>query len=278
MTEPLIITVRTGASPAAAFEALTDPQAVTTWFAEKADIDLPRRYEFWGPSVPEGDAPHQKVVGCTDSSIHLSWLLDGEWTTTEISVGVENDETRITVTQSHFDFADVITGATIRGVLQSFWALSLANLVDFLDGRPLTARADFTGGDLSATVEIDAAPTAVYDSLISSEKVSQWFGYPVEIEPRIDGRFALGGLDADPAPARIVELTPGERVGIDWGPGGISTWELAGSEGRTRLTLVSSGFDQDNPPYPAWLGMLSGLAELRRYHEIRDWAPITAAF
>ncbi|WP_063057547.1 SRPBCC family protein [Nocardia sienata] len=277
MTEPLIISVRTDASPAAAFEALTDPQAVTTWFAEKADIDLPRRYDFWGPSIPEGDAPHQKVIDSTDTSIHLSWLLDGEWTTTELSVGVENDETRITVTQSHFDFDDIITGASIRGVLQSFWALSLANLVDYLDGRPLTARGDFTGAELSATVEIDAAPAAVYDSLISSEEVSQWFGYPVEIEPQVDGRFAMGGLDADPQPAHIVELVPGERVGIDWGPGGISTWELAGSDGRTRLTLVSSGFDQNNPPYPAWLGMLSGLAELRRFHEIDDWAPITAA-
>ncbi|MFD0364880.1 SRPBCC domain-containing protein [Nocardia sp. GCM10030253] len=277
MTEPLIISVRTSASPSAAFAALTDPQAVTTWLAEKADIDLPRSYAFWGPSIPEGDGPHQDLISATDSTLHFRWLLDGEQTSTEIAVGVEDAETRVTVTQSHFDFNDMITGASIRGVLQSFWALSLANLVDYLDGRPLTTRGDFTTSDLTAEVDIDAPTAQVYDSLISSRKVSEWFGYPVEIEPHIEGRFAMGGIDNNPHPAIIVDLVPERRVSVNWGPGGISTWELADSDGKTRLTLVSSGFGQDNPPYAAWLGLLAGLAELRRYHEIPDWEPITVA-
>jgi hypothetical protein len=41
--------------------------------------------------------------------------------------------------------------------------------------------------------------------------------------------------------------------------------------------LVQSGFDAGQPPYAAWGGFLSGIAELRRYHEIPDWQPISAA-
>lgn len=275
MTEPLVIRVRTSASPERAYAALTEPEALSTWFAEKVQIDLPHRYEFWGPSIPEGDAPHQRLLEAGERRLRFAWLLDGEETTTEITVGAEGGETVITVGQTHFDFNDIITGASIRGVLQTFWALTLANLVDYLDGRPLTPGGDLTSSELSATVDIDAPAEQVYRSLISSEQVSQWFGHPIEIEPHVGGRYAMGGIDNNPHPAIVVDLVPNERVGIDWGPGGIGTWELDGSDGKTRLTLVSSGFDQNNPPYPAWLGILAGLAELRRYHEIESWKPIT---
>jgi DNA-binding transcriptional ArsR family regulator len=44
----------------------------------------------------------------------------------------------------------------------------------------------------------------------------------------------------------------------------VSTWELEGSEGRTRITFVQSGFDDDRPPYASCAGRLGGVAELRR--------------
>jgi hypothetical protein len=52
------------------------------------------------------------------------------------------------------------------------------------------------------------------------------------------------------------------------------TWKLEDSAGKTKLSFVQSGFDTANPPYGAWTGWLSGLAELRRYHELADWRPI----
>ena len=59
-------------------------------------------------------------------------------------------------------------------------------------------------------------------------------------------------------------------MSIDWGDM-VQSWELADSAGRTRLTIVQSGFDETRPPYSGWLGSLSGLAELRRYLEIKNW-------
>jgi uncharacterized protein YndB with AHSA1/START domain len=278
MTEPMILQARAKVGRKEAYQALTDPAALNQWLGEHSAVDLPERFEFWGRSVPEGDAPHQQVLHADDTSLKFSWLLDGEETTTEITLIEEGaDSTLIKLSQTHFDFNDVLTGASIRGVLQTFWALALANLVDLLEGRELTGRPDFTSPELSGELSIDAPVAKVFESLTDSDQASAWFGFPIGIEPYVGGRFAMGGFDAGQA-AKVVDLEEGRKMSVDWGPGiGISTWELAESEGKTRLTFVMSGFDPQQPPYAAWLGWLSGMAELRRYHEQADWAPIWVA-
>mgnify|MGYP003042546955 CR=1 FL=1 len=254
--------------------ALTDAEALRTWLAEHAEVDLPHRYEFWGRYTPEGDAPHQRLLHIDDHTLRLSWLLDGEDTTVEIHLEAESaDTTILTFSQTHFDFQDVITGNSIRGVLQTFWSLSIANLVDHLEGRELTPKNDFTSSRLREEIVIDASREEVYDSLTNSEKAGQWFGYPIGIEPYVGGRFAMGGFDAGPA-AKIIDLDPGHTMSVDWDETGVSTWELEDSDGKTRLTFVQSGFDTRRPPHAAWMGWLSGIAELRRFHELSDWCPI----
>jgi uncharacterized protein YndB with AHSA1/START domain len=254
--------------------ALTDAEALRTWLAEYAEVELPHRYEFWGRHTPEGAAPHQRLLQVDGHTLRFSWLLDGEDTTVEIRLAAEGaDSTLLTLTQTGFDFQDVITGNSIRGVLQTYWALSIANLVDHLEGRELTQRGDFTSPQFQGEFTIDATPEVVFDSLTDGQQVSQWFGYPVEIEPYVGGRFAMGGFEAGQA-AKIIDLDPGRKMSVDWAEGGVTTWELADSGGKTRLTFVQSGFDTQRPPYPSWLGWLSGLAELRRFHELDNWRPI----
>jgi hypothetical protein len=62
-------------------------------------------------------------------------------------------------------------------------------------------------------------------------------------------------------------------MSIDWGSF-VSTWELEGTGGKTRLTFAHSGFDEGRPPRGAWMGWPAGVSALRRYHELRDWRPI----
>ncbi|GAA5058832.1 uncharacterized protein YndB with AHSA1/START domain [Thermocatellispora tengchongensis] len=275
MTEPMTLRARLDAPLKAAYHALTDPGEMRVWLAEHAEVELPHRYEFWGRHTPEGDAPHQRLLHADERSLRFTWLLDGEETTVEIGLEEEGpDSTIITLSQTHWDFQDALTGAGIRGVLQTYWCLAIANLADHLAGRELTAKLDFTSPDLRGEVLIDAARERVFESLIDSEQASAWFGYPIGIEPWVGGRFAMGGLESGHA-AKILELEPAAKVTIDWGGGaGVSTWELADSGGKTRLTFVQSGFDASRPPYAAWAGTVSGIAELRRYHEIPDWRPI----
>ncbi|SEF87395.1 Uncharacterized conserved protein YndB, AHSA1/START domain [Thermomonospora echinospora] len=274
MSEPMILRARAAAPLKEVHQALTDPARLRIWLAEHAEVDLPHRYEFWGRYTPEGDAPHQRLLHIDERTLRFAWLLDGEETTTEIALAPEGDDaTTITLSQTHFDFQDVVTGASIRGVLQTYWCLSIANLVDHLEGRPLTPKTDFTSPRLGAQIIVDAPVEVLYDALTDSHKASEWFGYPIGIEPYKGGRFAMGGFD-NPDPAKILDVEPGRGMSIDWGAVGVTTWELAESGGKTRLTFVQSGFDEQNPPYPAWAGWLSGLAELRRYTELADWRPI----
>ncbi|MGV9381402.1 SRPBCC domain-containing protein [Nonomuraea sp. NPDC003707] len=274
MTEPMTLRARIQAPVKDVRQALTDAAALRIWLAEHAEVELPDRFGFWGRTTPEGDAPHQRLLHADERTVRFAWVLDGEETTTELKLEEDGDATILTLSQTHFDFQDVITGKSIRGVLQTFWCLAVANLAEHLEGRELTPKIDFTSADLRAEVTIDASPAKVFESLIDSEAVTRWFGFPIEIEPYVGGRFAMGGLDKDPSPAKVLELEPGSKFSLDWGASGVGTWELEGSGGQTRLTLVQSGFDTERPPYAAWGGILSGVAELRRYHEVPDWQPV----
>jgi uncharacterized protein YndB with AHSA1/START domain len=273
MTDP-ITRVRAMAPVKEVHHALTDAAALRVWLAEHAEVDLPHRYEFWGRYTPEGDAPHQTLRYVDDVTLRFGWLLDGEDTETEFRLTEDGDSTIISVYQTGYSFDDAMSGATIRGVLGTFWALSTANLVDFVEGREVGPRTDFTSSDLRAEFLVDAPVDAVFASLTDSEQANIWFGYPVGIEPWVGGRFAMGGLDNNPHPAKIIDLEQDRLISIDWGAEGVSTWELADSAGKTRLTFVQSGFDDGNPPFAAWTGTLGGISQLRRFHEIKPWRAI----
>ncbi|NUW35035.1 SRPBCC domain-containing protein [Nonomuraea sp. SMC257] len=274
MTEPVTLRARVQAPVKEVRHALTDPAAMRIWLAEHAEVELPGRYAFWGRHTPEGDAPRQRLLHADDRTVRFTWTLGGVEATTEFAVEEDGDDaTIVSVSQSDYDHQEAIANTSIRGVLQTYWCLALANLAEHLEGRELTPKIDFSAPDMRAEVVVDAAPDAVFDSLVDSEKATRWFGYPIAIEPRVGGRFAMGGFD-NPNPAVIVDLEPGRRLSVDWGPVGVGTWKLEGSGGRTRLTLVQSGFEGELPPYGAWGGILAGLSELRRFHEIPDWRPI----
>jgi uncharacterized protein YndB with AHSA1/START domain len=259
--------------------ALTDAGAMRVWLAEHAEVDLPDRYAFWGRHTPEGLAPdasrRHRPLHVDDRTVRFSWLIDGEHSTVEIALAEDGpDATVIRVSQTNVaSWEEAIAEESVRGWLLTFWSLAIANLVDYLEGRELTPKADFGTPEMRAQVLIDAPRDAVFASMIDQEQFSRWFGAKVGIEPRVGGRFAMGGFELDPTPAKIIELEPGRKVMLDW-DGMVAGWELADSEGKTRLTFVQSGFDQTQPPYDAWMGWLSGVAELRRYHELPDWHPI----
>ncbi|KKK06376.1 SRPBCC family protein [Micromonospora sp. HK10] len=273
MSEPLTVRARLAAPVDAVRRALTDPAELRVWLAEQAEVELPHRYAFWGRYTPEGNAPHQRLLHADERTLRFAWTLDGVETTTEFELAPEGAGTLLTLRQSHFDFAEAMDGSSIRGTLQTFWALSIANLAAHVAGEPLLPRTDFTSTDLRAEVTIDAPLDRVWTSLTDSEQASAWFGYPIGIEPWVGGRYAMGGFDTGYA-AKVVDLDPGRLLSVDWGPFGVSTWELAESAGKTKLTMVQSGFDESNPPYTPWSGNVASLYELRRFNELAEWQSI----
>ena len=258
------------------YEALTDPAALRVWLAEHAAVDLPGTYEFWGRYTPDGAEPHQRVLHVDERTIRFAWTVDGVETTSQFEVAEDADGTLVTLSQTDLpSFEDVIADkAGARGALQTFWMLAIANLADYLAGRELTPRCDFTSPEFTASMVIDASPETVFESMTNAEHFRRWSGANIDIEPRVGGRFAMGGFDLDPGGAKFVEFEPGRKATLRFADGMLDKWELEGSDGRTRLTVTQSGFDPTNPPYPGWAGWLTGLAALRRYHELEQWRPI----
>jgi uncharacterized protein YndB with AHSA1/START domain len=277
MTEPdLRLRAVVPAPPKRVYEALTDPAALRVWLAEHAEVELPGKYQFWGRYTPDGAEPHQRVLHVDERTIRLAWTVEGVETTVEVQLTEDDDGTLVTLSQSDLpSFQDVLADkAGARGALQTFWTLAIVNLADYLAGRALTPKCDFTSAELHAEVVIDAAPEAVFDSLTQSEQCRRWMGANVDIEPYVGGRFAMGGFDLDPGGITFVEFEPGRKATLRFADGLTASWELDESDGKTRLTTVQSGFDPTNPPYPGWAGWLAGLAELRRYHELPAWRSI----
>jgi uncharacterized protein YndB with AHSA1/START domain len=239
-------------------------------------VELPGKYEFWGRYTPDGAEPHQRVLHVDERTIRFAWTIEGFETTSEFQLAEDEDGTLVTLSQTDLpSFEDVLADkAGARGALQTFWSLAIANLADYLAGRALTPKCDFTSADLHAEVVIDAAPEAVFDSMTQPEHFRRWFGANVDIEPYVGGRFAMGGFELDPGGAKFVEFEPGRKATLRFADGITASWELDGSDGKTRLTFVQSGFDPTNPPYPGWAGWLAGVAALRRYHELPQWRSI----
>ena len=153
------------APPKVTYEALTDPAALRVWLAEHAEVDLPGTYAFWGRFTPDGAEPHQRVLHADERTIRLAWTLDGVETTTEIELADDEDGTLVTLSQTGLpSFADVLADkAGARGNLHTFWSLAICNLADYLAGRELTPKCDFTSSDLRGrlrSVAVDAASAA----------------------------------------------------------------------------------------------------------------------
>jgi uncharacterized protein YndB with AHSA1/START domain len=276
MSKPLKIRAKTTAPLGTVRSALTEAAALESWLAERAEVDLPNTFAFWGRHTPDGDTPGQRLLHVDDHTLRFGWRLHGVDTTVEIALSEQDGGTVIALSQSDVPpHADVVANNTPLAILGTFWSLAIANLVDHVEGRETTPKCDFSQKDtFRAEITVGAAPEDVYASLMDPERFRKWFLASISVEPHVGGRWAMGeDFGDESATARIIDLEPGRRVGLDWG-GLVSTWELEGSQGRTRLTFVNSGFDGDNPPHADWTGWLSGLAALRRYHEMPGYQPI----
>jgi uncharacterized protein YndB with AHSA1/START domain len=276
MREPMKLRARVPVPLEEVRHALTDARALRIWLAEFAEVDLPHRYEFWGRYTPGGQAPHQRPLHVDERKLRLSWHLGGEETTVEIRLDAESTETTIlSLAQTHFDFQDAVSGNNILGVLFTYWSLAIKNLVDFLEGRDHTPKCDFTSALLREQIVIDAPPEAVFDALINQEKFSRWFGYPIEIDPRVGGRWAMGTAEIGYAPVgTILELDPGRKLSMAEEGGGTVSWQLENTDRKTRLTVVEESTDMERSAYPGWCAWLSAVTELRRFNEMTDWRPV----
>src|SRR5262249_33779327 len=135
MDELYRLQVTIAADPAAVYHALISAEALETWFAEHAEVDLSaRRYDFWGRYTPETpdheQARHAILAAEQDSRLRFAWSLAGEATEVEYRLHPHAGATILTVTHTG---CGKDTSAPCAG--EDFWFLALENLRRYVEGR-----------------------------------------------------------------------------------------------------------------------------------------------
>ncbi|MDZ4763710.1 MAG: SRPBCC domain-containing protein [Chloroflexota bacterium] len=277
--------VKLKATPERIFVALTDSAALKTWFAADADVSVSEgRYDFWGkytPDNPDREAGRHKLIAAIpNQSLRFAWRLrhDGTMLDTEVEYKLvaRGDDTLVTVQQRE---AVPVSDEPGHNFMEDVWFLHLENLRRYLAGKPSDVRIDFSEsmlGDVTHTIDIDAPAEIVFDVLIKPEQLNRWIASRATVDPRVGGEYDYGWGDF--ARMKILELEPNKTLKLDSSDAehsnGVLTWTLEESGGKTRLTMVHSGFapDTDNSGiYKGWwnfLNWIRGLAE-----EGAGWQP-----
>jgi uncharacterized protein YndB with AHSA1/START domain len=118
-------------------------------------------------------------------------------------------------------------------------------------------------GAVQLDLEIGVQPDIVFDALVDPQQLRRYMADNPVVEPVVDGRIDFGW--GDDGPYRILALEAPNRLDYAWrnsdgSSDSVVSWQLEGSAGRTRLTLVHSGFaaDRDTAGYTfGWLDYLN---------------------
>lgn len=266
MSKTIEIHIDLNASPEAVFAALTDANALEAWFAERAEVDLNQgRYAFWGrytPEAPAREAARQQLIEAqSPQALCLGWRVRGGETTVAYALQPQGRGTRLRLCheglppwrKGEYSFSD-------------FWSMALENLRTWLDRGVVGARCEFDAprhGDIRLDIEIDAPPEHVFKALTDPKEMERYIAQQATVELKVGGRYSFGWESG--GPIKILDLVPNELLSYSWRferegePETAVTWELAGSGGKTRLTLVHSGFDPAEPRNDygvGWMGFL----------------------
>jgi uncharacterized protein YndB with AHSA1/START domain len=153
--------------------------------------------------------------------------------------------------------------------IDDVWKVTLENLRRWCERGEPPVLVDFSRnpvGAARAEITMDAPPEEVFEALTDPGRVREWCGGDAEIEPRVGGRYSFGWEGG--GPVEILDLAAPHRLAYSWAyppePESVVTWELDGSGGRTRVTVMHTGFgDRGVADYEAgWTGFLVTIRNL----------------
>ena len=139
--------------------------------------------------------------------------------------------------------------------------------------------------DFHTSIDIAAAPEAVFEYLVTNDGMTAWMGQHASLDPHPGGRFEVD-VAGYPVRGRYLEVDPPKRVVVSWGfagsddlPPGASrvTFELTPTGEGTRVDLTHSGLPDVRLPghRTGWAHFLPRLREAGSGHPLGadDWRP-----
>ena len=258
------------------YRLLTTGSELTQWFAEHARVDLGQGiYEFWGrftPGLP-AEASQQLRSYEQDHSLSYQWLVNGNETVVEFELGTDGTATLVQLTtQGNREWEQG------HGSMTDFWVAALENLRLHAMGHSGLLLCDYNHvqGTVACSVEIEADEATVWRGLTDPRELDRFFasGARVQLEP--GGEFNYGWESG--GPQNVITVDPGRSLDVSWQWGGEADsqvrWELARSGGRTRLSLIHSGFgEKKSQDYHAgWTSFLVGLKAMLELGD--DWSRV----
>jgi uncharacterized protein YndB with AHSA1/START domain len=271
MSDILRIQVKIAATPEKVYQALTNADQLKAWFAQDAEV-TPTHYNFWGQFTPKNpdrtQGQHPILAQEANKSLKYQWQVGEVDTTVQFDLTAQDGHTLVLMTQQGGEGWNTY-------LTEDFWFLSLENLRRYVEGKRADMRIDYTvppTGDIRISIEIDAQPADIFPMLIKPEQLERWIASKATVEPNVGGDYDFGwGMP----PMKILEIKENEL--FSWtepGSGQVATWTLEGSGGKTRLTLVHSGFapDEDNSGLKyGWRNFLNWIRSL--VEEGTNWHP-----
>ena len=211
---------------------------------------------------------HQAEAG---RRLVYSWPLDDEYSI--VAIELETEESGSLLNLEHHNLS-----GSMPWLVEAFWSMALENLRGYVERGEPGLRFDFANipyGNVNCSTEINADPDDVFDALINPAQLDRYMSSsPAQIEAEVGGRYDLGWTGE--GPIQILDLAPGERLSYSWysekddAVGTVVTWEVEGSAGRSRLTLVHSGFAPDRSGIDYGLGWLDYLNRIKQMVEAGD--------
>ncbi len=239
------------ASPEEVFEALTNAGSLKTWFAEEALVNPDENiYSFWGkytPELPDQDSgTHTMLSYEPHRYLKFDWKVKGADTTVEITLSPHQTGTLLSL--MHHDVPSWKLGDYS---IEDFWRTSLENLRCWVERKTVGAFCDFSQkrtGDIQLSIEISASPEKVFESLSDPDQMERYIANDAKVDLQVGGAYSFGW--GSMGPHKILEVEPAKKLSYSWAdkddPSMVVTWALEGSENRTRLTLIHSGFAEDD--------------------------------
>lgn len=129
--------------------------------------------------------------------------------------------------------------------------------------------------EIEHTVEVGGTPAEVWDALVTPSQLERWIASTATVDLRMGGTYDLGW--GEWGRLEILSLAPGRELALRWEVEGrptVVTWTLEGSGGRTRLTIVHSGFAPDERVDGLGVGWLHYLLWIKSLVEMgHEWYP-----